>query len=184
MNRAELDFLFGLNLFQLAAVSVVDSLSQRSDSTVAIRVVVSEGPPRVLTGFTGYTSEGGATGTAQWTHRNFFGGARSFTASLRAQTGVGAVGQYGEIDYEGRLSLRQPYLFDRRFSGTVEPFARYQDDIIERSAPSWTTIPSSVSAVTLSWLSLQPARATAHVQARIEVNRRMRAPSCARGSPV
>lgn len=125
--------IFGLNLFQLAAVSIVDSLSQRADSSVAVRVVVSEGPPRVITGFTGYTSAGGATGTAQWTHRNFFGGARSFTTSLRAQTGVGAVGLYPETDYEGRLSLRQPYLFDRRLSGTIEPFARYRDDVIERA---------------------------------------------------
>ncbi len=125
--------IFGLNLFQLAAVSVVDSLSQRSDSTVAVRVVVSEGPPRVLSGFAGYTSAGGATASAQWTHRNFFGDARTFTASLRAQTGVGVVGQYPEVDYEGRLSLRQPYLFDRRLSGAIEPFARYRDDVVERA---------------------------------------------------
>ncbi|MCH8030394.1 MAG: BamA/TamA family outer membrane protein [Bacteroidetes bacterium] len=71
------------------------------------------------------------TGTAQWTHRNFWGGARSFTASLNGQTGIGAVGSYPLVDYEARLSLRQPYVFYRKLSGTVGPFARYRDDVVE-----------------------------------------------------
>ena len=125
--------IFGLNLFQLAAVGISDSLSQRADSLVGIRVLVREGRPRSITGFTGYTSAGGATARTQWTHRNFFGGARAFTASLQAQTGLGVVAQDPEIIYEARLSLRQPYLFNRYLSGTIEPFARIQDDVIERS---------------------------------------------------
>ncbi|NNF57268.1 MAG: hypothetical protein HKN04_03420, partial [Rhodothermaceae bacterium] len=125
--------VFGLNLFQLAAVSISDSLSQPADSLVGIRVLVREGPARSITGFTGYTSAGGATARTQWTHRNFFGGARAFTASLQAQTGLGVVAQDPQIAYEARLSLRQPYLFNRYLSGTIEPFARLQDDVIERS---------------------------------------------------
>ncbi len=123
--------IFGLNLFQLAAVNVAQD--QPRDSTVDVIVRVREGPARYINALTGYYSDGGLTGSAQWTHRNFFGGARSFTASLRGQTGIGAVGTYPFIDYEARLSLRQPYLFDRRFSGTIEPFARYRDDVVEEA---------------------------------------------------
>ncbi|MDX1438542.1 MAG: BamA/TamA family outer membrane protein, partial [Rubricoccaceae bacterium] len=123
--------VFGLNLFQLATVNVVDG--QPRDSTVDVIVRVREGPPRFINALTGYYSDGGMTGSAQWTHRNFTGGARAFTASLRAQTGVGAVSPLPEIDYEARLSLRQPYIFQRSLSASVEPFARYRDDAVEKS---------------------------------------------------
>ena len=121
--------VFGLNLFQLAAVDVAPG--QPRDSTVDIVVRVREGPARYINALTGYYSDGGLTGTAQWTHRNFRGGARSFTASLNGQTGIGAVGSYPLIDYEARLSLRQPYVFYRKLSGTAGPFARYRDDVVE-----------------------------------------------------
>ena len=119
----------GLNLFQLAAVDIAQD--QPRDSTVDIVVRVSEGPARYINALTGYYSDGGLTDTAQWTHRNFWGGARSFTASLNGQTGIGAVGSYPLVDYEVRLSLRQPYVFYRKLSGTVGPFVRYRDDVVE-----------------------------------------------------
>ena len=121
--------VFGLNLFQLAAVDIAQD--QPRDSTVDIVVRVREGPARYINALTGYYSDGGLTGSAQWTHRNFWGGARSFTASLSGQTGIGAVGSYPLVDYEARLSLRQPYVFYRKLSGTVGPFTRYRDDVVE-----------------------------------------------------
>lgn len=123
--------IFGLNLFQLAAVDVVQD--QPHDSTVDVIVRVREGPPRFLNALTGYYSDGGLTGSTKWTHRNFFGGARSFTATLDAQTGIGAVGSYPLTNYEARLSLLQPYLLNRRLSATAEPFARYRDDVVEEA---------------------------------------------------
>ncbi len=121
--------IFGLNLFQLASVNIAPD--QPADSTVDIIVRVREGPPRYINALAGYYSDGGITGSAQWTHRNFLGAARSFTASLSAQSGIGAVGSYPIVDYEARLSLRQPYVLHRRFSGGIEPFVRYRDDVVE-----------------------------------------------------
>lgn len=123
--------IFGLNLFQLATVNTVTD--QPRDSTVDVIVRVREGPPRFINALTGYYSDGGLTGSAQWTHRNFTGGARAFTVSFQAQTGVGAVSPLPEIDYEARVSLRQPYFFNRSLSASIEPFARYRDDVVEKS---------------------------------------------------
>jgi outer membrane protein insertion porin family len=152
--------VFSLNLFQLAAVDVADSLSQRDAGLVGVRVLVRETDPRVVTGFAGYASAGGLTGTAQWTHRNFWGGARTFTAGLQAQTGLGAVGQDPQIAYEARVSLRQPYLFNRYLSGSVEPFARYQDDVVERATQYGLSANLLYQRGTLQTLTLSPTFST------------------------
>lgn len=152
--------IFSLNLFQLAAVDVADSLSQPEAGLVGVRVLVRETKPRLVSGFGGYSSAGGLTATAQWTHRNFFGGARAFTAGLQAQTGLGAVGQDPQIAYEARLSLRQPYLFNRYISASVEPFARYQDDVIERSTQYGITGNLLYQRGTLNTVTLSPTFST------------------------
>ena len=152
--------VFGLDLFQLAAVDVADTLSRRDDGVVGVRVLVAETDPRVITGFTGYSSAGGLTGSAQWSHRNFFGGARAFTASLLGQTGLGAVGQDAQVQYEARLSFRQPYLFNRYLSGSVEPFARYQDDVIERATQYGVTANLLYQRGPLQALTLSPTFST------------------------
>ncbi|HLT46597.1 MAG TPA: BamA/TamA family outer membrane protein [Rubricoccaceae bacterium] len=152
--------VFSLNLFQLAAVDVADSLSSRDAGLVGVRALVRETDPRVITGFAGYSSAGGLTATAQWTHRNFFGDARSFTASLVGQSGLGAVEQDPEIAYEARLSLRQPYLFNRDLSAAVEPFARYQDDVVERSTQYGVSANLLYSRGALQTLTLSPAFST------------------------
>ena len=128
--------LFSLGLFQLALVETVDD--QPRDSTVDVRVRLRRGPSRVATGFAGYFSDGGLTGRGQLTHRNLLGGAQQLTASVEARTGLGgAAGQAvsgGPIrDLRASVSLRQPYVFDRRVSGTVQPAVRDRDDEIEQS---------------------------------------------------
>jgi outer membrane protein insertion porin family len=125
--------IFGLNLFQLAAVDVAPG--QEQDSTVNIRVTVTEAPARTLSGRAGFFSESGATGEAEWTHRDFLGDARAFTASLQAWTGVGAFPSDGYPDrrYRAGVSLRQPYVLDRRFSAIAAPYVEYRDDEIETS---------------------------------------------------
>lgn len=128
--------IFGLGLFQLALVDVIPG--QPRDSTVSVLVRLRRGPTRVLTGFGGYYSDGGVTVRGQVTHRNFLGGARQATVGVEARTGLfGTVGQSvtGEPirDMRASLSLRQPYVFDRRLSLTVQPSVRDRRDEIEAS---------------------------------------------------
>lgn len=123
--------VFSLNLFQIALADVPEA--QPRDSTVVVRLRVREGEPRVLTLTAGYFTEGGLSTQAQWQHRNFFGGARTFTASALANTGFGAVVANPDRRYRGSVALRQPYFFHRRLSATVSPFAEYRDDVIEES---------------------------------------------------
>ena len=128
--------LFELGLFQLALVEVVDG--QPRDSTVDIRVRLRRGPSRILSGFLGYFSDGGVTARGQATHRNVFGGAQQLAVNGEARTGIG--GQNGQAvsggpirDYRASVSLRQPYVFNRRFSASVQPAVRSRDDEIEQS---------------------------------------------------
>lgn len=128
--------LFGLGLFQLALVETVPD--QPRDSTVDVRVRLRRGPTRIASGFLGYFSDGGVTTRAQLTHRNAFGGARQASANVEWRTGIaGASGQAvsgGPIrDLRASVSLRQPYVFNRRVSATVQPAARVRDDEIEQS---------------------------------------------------
>ncbi len=123
--------VFGLSLFQIALADVPEG--QPEDSTVAVRIRVREGDPRLLSAQVGYLSEAGATATAQWTHRNFFGGARTFTAGAIANTGVASFASQPERRYRGSVSLRQPYFFDRRLAASTSVFAEQRDDRIEQS---------------------------------------------------
>ncbi len=118
--------VFGLNLFQIALADVPED--QPADSSVVVRLRVREGDPRILSGSVGYLSEAGATTQAQWTHRNFFGGARTFTASAVANTGLGSFVAEPQRLYRGSVSLRQPYFLNRRTALLGSPFAEYRDD--------------------------------------------------------
>lgn len=128
--------VFGLGLFTLALVEVVDG--QPRDSTVDVRVRLRRGPSRVVSGFLGYFSDGGVTGRGQVTHRNLLGGAQELSANVEARTGIG--GRSGQAvsggpirDYRASVALRQPYVFNRRFSAAVQPAVRSRDDEIEAS---------------------------------------------------
>ena len=127
--------LFGLGLFQLALVEGVPD--QPRDSTFNVRVRLRRGPTRIVSGFLGYFTDGGVTARGQATHRNFLGGARQLSLNTEARTGIG--GQAGQAvsggaitDYRVSLSLRQPYVFNRRFSATAQPSYRIRDDEIEQ----------------------------------------------------
>lgn len=120
--------LFGLGLFRLA---VSDVPPQPVDSSVVIRYRVREAEPRVITVVTGYSAQEGLSVQTAWQHRNFFGGARNFTVTALANSGIGATpGQGGVSERLFRFSalLRQPYLFNRRMSGSVEPFVELARD--------------------------------------------------------
>lgn len=145
--------LFGLNLFRVALADVppsysaagpeVDSLEalarsqpdaaarQRRDETVNVRFRVREAKLRYVTAQTGYALDNGITLQGEWTHRNFLGGARTFTAGLHADTGILARASTITDNprlYRASVALRQPYLFTTQLSGIVEPFIQYQRD--------------------------------------------------------
>lgn len=125
--------LFGLSLFRLALTDV--PADQPRDSTVRVRIRLEESPPRLLTGELGYVSAGGGLTTrGEFAHRNFTGGARTLRLNLVAQTGLLVLGERPEQDYQASFSFREPLFLHRKLSLSVSPFARYQDNRVDRSS--------------------------------------------------
>jgi len=123
--------VFGLGLVRLALFDI--PAGQPHDSTVTLYMRVQEGRARVVSGEIGYATERGAIAQGQWEHRNFLGDARSLTVSSVANTGLLAVNENVERRYGVSTSMRQPYIFDYRLSGTVGPYAEYRNDIRDES---------------------------------------------------
>jgi outer membrane protein insertion porin family len=126
--------LFGLNLFRVA---LADVPSQPRDSTVTVRYRVREASMRTLSGQIGFGAQTGVTTEGSWTHRNFFGQARTLNIGLTAQTGFpenppaflpdflsGTATQEPSRLLGATVTLRQPYLFTPRLSGSLSPFVR------------------------------------------------------------
>ncbi len=78
------------------------------DSTVVVRMQVSENRRRVIRGDLGVISGGGIGGTADWTHRAFARGLRSLTVGLSAQTGVLPLGDPPRAEYRLSVSMFEP----------------------------------------------------------------------------
>jgi outer membrane protein insertion porin family len=116
--------LFGLGLFRSV---VADVPPQPVDSFVTVRYTVREARPRVVTAETGYSSDGGLLLTARWRHRNFLGDARTFDVQAIWNTGAGSAGE-APTRQELSVTVRQPYLFNRRLSGGGGPFIRRIND--------------------------------------------------------
>ena len=119
--------LFGMNLFRLALADVPE---QPVDSSVVVRYRVQEAQLRYLSAQTGYAADDGAVLQAEWRHRNFYGGARQFTASVAYLSGIGASvpgGFENARRVNATVSLRQPYLFIPRLSGILSPFYTWED---------------------------------------------------------
>ena len=123
--------LVQLDLVRLALLDV--PRDSADDSSVVVRVNVTENPPRLVRGEVGLASGGGLAGEVNWTHRSFMGGLRTFTASVLAQTGALSFETPAQQLYRGGLTLFQPYMGDRRLSAAVGPFAEYRDDLRDRS---------------------------------------------------
>lgn len=123
--------VFGLDLVRLALFDVAPD--QPRDSTVTLRLRVQEGNRRAVGGQLGYATERGAVAEARWEHRDFLGGARTFTVSGVANTGWLAATDEVDRRFGASVSLRQPWILDHRLSGTVRPFAEYRDDSRDES---------------------------------------------------
>ncbi|HEX6407437.1 MAG TPA: BamA/TamA family outer membrane protein [Gemmatimonadales bacterium] len=121
-----------IDLFRQAQLNL--DLKQPTDTLVGVRVEVLEGGPRLTLAELGYISEGaGISGRAQWTHPNFTGGARSLTATLEGQSGIGSVASQEEKLLRGSLTLTQPYIHVPQLSLGIGPFSEYRDDLRDRS---------------------------------------------------
>ena len=123
--------ILSLGLFRRAVIGIPDGTPP--SAAVPLSVDVTEAPPRMIVGAAGYDSRGGMTLQGDWTHRNFTGDARTFTASGLAQTGYLALEQIPEILYRTTLSFTQPYVFHRRLSLFAGPFLEYRNDYRDRS---------------------------------------------------
>ncbi|MEM1128139.1 MAG: BamA/TamA family outer membrane protein [Bacteroidota bacterium] len=117
--------LLQLNLFRVALAEVPE---QPMDSTVDVRIRLSEGQLRSLGAETGYANLEGLRLVGQWNHRNFAGGARNFSVILTANTGLLAFGddsdQFLTRLFRSEVSLRQPYVFTSKLGVVVAPFAQ------------------------------------------------------------
>ena len=123
--------IFGLPLVRLALADLPPD--QPRDSTVTVRYRIEEGRPRVLSGEVGYSSISGIRTRADWTDRDYMGDARSLTVSLDARSAWLALEGDRDQTLGASVSLRQPYLFDRRISGALAPFIEYRDGFVDRS---------------------------------------------------
>lgn len=123
--------ILGLGIFRHALVSAGDSAA--ADGSIPVRVEVTEGPLRQISGEGGYDSRGGLTVQAEWLHRNFTGDARMLSISGLAQSGIWALDERPEILYRAAISLTQQYVFHRRLSAIGAPFIEYRDDYRDQS---------------------------------------------------
>ncbi len=133
--------LFGLNLFRVA---LADIPQQDPDTTVQVRYRVREAKLRTLSGQLGYGGRPGVFGEGRWAHRNFYGGARNLSVGLIAESGYPAndplnfFGATANADPQRRFrlstTLRQPYVFTTRLSGSVEPF--FQERLNDKLVPA------------------------------------------------
>ena len=123
--------LVQLDLVRLALVDV--PRDSADDSSVVVRLDVTENPPRLVRGEVGLASGGGLSGEVDWTHRSFLGGLRTFTASASAQTGALSFETPAQQLYRVALTVFQPYVGDRRLSAAAGPFAEYRNDLVDRS---------------------------------------------------
>lgn len=145
--------LYELELIRRALGGVAQG--QPRDTTVTLRYRVEEALPRTIWGRAGWRSEAGVAGEAHWTHRNFFGGARTLTGSMAVETGWAALEPERGWSAGTSASLRQPYLFHTRVSGTVGPFLRARDDIRDRSFLFGAEAAAIYKAAALEMLTLQ-----------------------------
>jgi outer membrane protein insertion porin family len=151
-----------VDLFRQAQVNV--DVKGPPDSTVGVRVEVFEASPRLSLAEVGYISDGpGISGRVQWTHPNFTGGARSLTASLEAQTGVGSVTTQTEKLLRGSLTLTQPYLHVPELSLGVGPFSEYRDDLRDRSVSVGISAVFLYRLASLSTIALEYRYEASHI---------------------
>jgi outer membrane protein insertion porin family len=117
----------------IVRLAVIDLPPQPQDSTVDVRVRISESDLRLVSGDLGYVSDAGLMTEARWSHRNLNGRATTLTVSAVAQTGWLALVEQPDRRYRGSVTLGRPYFFSRSWSLLGTPFIEYRDDQQDRS---------------------------------------------------
>ncbi len=123
-------------ILETPAPAPADSLSAlpgTPPADIPLRVRITEAEPRLVSGQLGYGTDAGASSEVRWTHRNFVGGARTFTVSGVAQTGWWAVVENPDRLYRASVSVTQPSFLARRMSGVVSPFIEKRDNVTDNS---------------------------------------------------
>jgi outer membrane protein insertion porin family len=143
-----------MDLVRLALVDV--PRDEARDSTVAVRLAVTENPPHLIRGEVGIQSGGGLFTQTDWTDRSVFNGLRTLTLTGIAQTGLLALQTPSEQLYRLSLTLFQPYVGTRTLSAAGGPFGEYRDDIRDRSLAagfegSLVYAPSQVRSLSLGY---------------------------------
>lgn len=124
----------GVQSLDLIRVAHVEAHVDSADaSLVPVDVRVVEAKPRLVLGEAGYDTQAGVSGEASWAHRNFTGGARVLTISGAVESGWGALVDDPEQHERASVTLRQPYVIDRRVSLVSGPFLDRRDDLNDRS---------------------------------------------------
>ena len=143
-----------MDLVRLALVNV--PRNEARDSTVAVRLDVTENPPHLIRGEVGIQAGGGISTQTDWTDRSVFNGLRTLTVTGTAQTGLLALESPSEQLYRLNLTLFQPYVGTRTLSAAGGPFGEYRNDIRDRSLAagfqgSLVYSPSQLRSLTLGY---------------------------------
>jgi outer membrane protein assembly complex protein YaeT len=110
------DRLLKLRLFSVVRLTALSNVD--NPHIVPIRVIVRERPKHSIDVGGGYNTQSQFIANFAWSDMNWLGGGRQLTAYVR----------YSNIDSYARLSLTQPYLFNRRrFSGVLA----FGEDILQ-----------------------------------------------------
>lgn len=109
--------LYGLELFNFANVEATGADAKPTE--IPIRVTLTEGKQRKVNFGLGYGSEEKARGEIDWRNVNFLGAART----------AGAFARYSSLDRGVRLNLKQPYLFNPRYSAEISAQSWFADEL-------------------------------------------------------
>jgi len=109
--------VYRLELFQFVGVRAE---FENRPVQIPIDVRVSEAVPRTLKFGVGYGSQEGLRGTANWRHRNFFGGGRILRAEAKHAQKI--------LPADIRFELTQPYFLSNRNDLVFTPFFVWQNE--------------------------------------------------------
>jgi len=123
--------LVQLDIVRLALVDVPPETLD--DSSVVVRIEVTENPPNLVSGDVGFVSDGGLTSQVEWVSRGFLRGVRTLTVAAVAQTGVLALENPAQRLYRFGATIFQPYVGHRRLTAAFGPYIEYRDDFRDRS---------------------------------------------------
>ena len=140
--------LYAMDLFNYVNVVLADSVPSNGDSSVAVRIQVSEADLHRVRLGVGFGSVDCLRGLAGWSARNFLGGGRRLDLTAQvSKLGLGDPADLGlersicfgipddedperlELNFTLSASLTEPFLFSRRTSATVSITAERRSEI-------------------------------------------------------